>query len=34
MIEALEAADPADEAWHWSSDHTVGASSGARPTRR
>lgn len=26
MIEALESADPADEAWHWSSDHTVGAS--------
>jgi uncharacterized protein (TIGR03083 family) len=22
----LAAADPADEAWHWSSDHTVGAS--------
>lgn len=26
MIEALATADPADEAWHWSSDHTVGAS--------
>lgn len=26
MIEALASADPADEAWHWSSDHTVGAS--------
>lgn len=26
MIAALEAADPTDEAWHWSSDHTVGAS--------
>jgi len=26
MVGALEAADPADEAWHWSSDHTVGAS--------
>jgi uncharacterized protein (TIGR03083 family) len=26
MIAALESADPTDEAWHWSSDHTVGAS--------
>jgi uncharacterized protein (TIGR03083 family) len=26
MIEALESADPAEEAWHWSSDQTVGAS--------
>jgi uncharacterized protein (TIGR03083 family) len=26
MVDALAAADPAEEAWHWSSDHTVGAS--------
>jgi uncharacterized protein (TIGR03083 family) len=26
LVEALESADPADEAWHWSDDHTVGAS--------
>jgi len=26
MQAALAAADPAEEAWHWSSDHTVGAS--------
>jgi uncharacterized protein (TIGR03083 family) len=26
LVAALEAADPADEAWHWSSDRTVGAS--------
>jgi len=26
MISALESADPAEEAWHWSSDHTVGSS--------
>ena len=26
MIAALESADPAEEAWHWSSDQTVGAS--------
>lgn len=26
MIDALASADPADQAWHWSSDHTVGAS--------
>lgn len=26
LLELLSAADPADEAWHWSSDHTVGAS--------
>jgi uncharacterized protein (TIGR03083 family) len=26
LLDALAAADPVDEAWHWSSDHTVGAS--------
>lgn len=26
LQEALTSADPAEEAWHWSSDHTVGAS--------
>jgi uncharacterized protein (TIGR03083 family) len=26
LVSALTAADPAEEAWHWSSDHTVGAS--------
>jgi uncharacterized protein (TIGR03083 family) len=26
LQEALASADPAEEAWHWSSDHTVGAS--------
>jgi uncharacterized protein (TIGR03083 family) len=26
LADALAGADPADEAWHWSSDHTVGAS--------
>ena len=26
MQAALASADPAEEAWHWSSDHTVGAS--------
>ena len=26
LVDALAAADPADEAWHWSDDHTVGAS--------
>jgi uncharacterized protein (TIGR03083 family) len=26
MVAALAAADPAEEAWHWSSDQTVGAS--------
>ena len=26
LVDALAAADPAEEAWHWSSDHTVGAS--------
>jgi uncharacterized protein (TIGR03083 family) len=26
MVEALASADPAEEAWHWSSDQTVGAS--------
>jgi uncharacterized protein (TIGR03083 family) len=26
LVDALTGADPADEAWHWSSDRTVGAS--------
>ena len=26
LVDALERADPAEEAWHWSADHTVGAS--------
>jgi uncharacterized protein (TIGR03083 family) len=26
LVDALAAADPAEEAWHWSSDRTVGAS--------
>lgn len=26
LVEALAAADPHEEAWHWSSEHTVGAS--------
>ena len=33
LVDALGAAEPSDEAWTWSSDHTVVSSRAARRTR-